>query len=624
MIFSQVMDQITSLFPDGAKRGINPAKIRGGLQLLIENSIESITVDTYSDAAPLFSGDYFRRINVKSDERNDGQPSFYIYNPDMPEGERVSFNGVDFDYENLITSDLIYAAIALSVSSGGTTEILAEIKNTFLPEYIFGVDNDISSGKRSVVNSIYLDNILKSKSDVRIDGITDKMPLINKNTAITNSVPKKVALMGSGYNPKVLSTSLVSTKASVLDGKKVMLFQIGVSTTADVLVDRYRNQKEVWNHGAQVLWNILRDKEDLPSIPTPLLIGHRSVTSRTGSYKGEDITVKGGVGAIGGWCCTNFLRHAMQLNGKGEPAGGIGGQLSYYLLGLKAFTGTDWTGSDAQIELIRTTVQGSHPIDKNAVVWNWMKPQSGWTGGSGIYTASVADNNAIDVFNEAKLADPDNHFYSVAKARSLGATNAMDFDVYLSRYRTHLAGGEIQAEATKGTKVTNVNDFFVCEPTHVSVNIDENDRYRFNVTVQQERADIATICGHMKNKVPGVIIGVFTNPNQGTLFPERYDRAIAMKRDNSINDFKFDLNVELKSFAGSLANQITTKIYYVPVFNVAYPLSNMGDRVAYDEQGEILINGDYADFSHRIHQGLEGAISWGNQEYAWILYSLSV
>ena len=70
----------------------------------------SVTVATYNDAVPLFTGSLFRRIDVISDSvynidedptsptYNQGLPSFYTYNPALPSGKRVAFLGLDPDY----------------------------------------------------------------------------------------------------------------------------------------------------------------------------------------------------------------------------------------------------------------------------------------------------------------------------------------------------------------------------------------------------------------------------------------------------------------------------------------------------------------------------------------------
>lgn len=69
-----------------------------------------ITVDTYADAVPYFTGNLFRRIDVISDSDynldedpesptfGQGMPSFYTYNPLLPTGKKVAFLGLDFDY----------------------------------------------------------------------------------------------------------------------------------------------------------------------------------------------------------------------------------------------------------------------------------------------------------------------------------------------------------------------------------------------------------------------------------------------------------------------------------------------------------------------------------------------
>lgn len=60
---------------------------------------EVIAVDTYEEMLPLMTGDTYKQVNVKSDTMyNEGDPSFYTYRPDAPEGERIFFLGLDNHY----------------------------------------------------------------------------------------------------------------------------------------------------------------------------------------------------------------------------------------------------------------------------------------------------------------------------------------------------------------------------------------------------------------------------------------------------------------------------------------------------------------------------------------------
>lgn len=76
-------------------------QIESTTQLLIDriNGMQPITVDTYESALPYFEGGIFKTIYVKSDTvYNDGEPSFYTYNPLMPTGQRVAQFGIDYNY----------------------------------------------------------------------------------------------------------------------------------------------------------------------------------------------------------------------------------------------------------------------------------------------------------------------------------------------------------------------------------------------------------------------------------------------------------------------------------------------------------------------------------------------
>lgn len=90
-----VQDQDYTLVvkPDGTH---SKAKF-GGLSDSIKESAQPVTVATYADAVPLFTGDTFKRVNVMTDntEWGDGDKTFYTYDPEIG----VAFMGWIFNYD---------------------------------------------------------------------------------------------------------------------------------------------------------------------------------------------------------------------------------------------------------------------------------------------------------------------------------------------------------------------------------------------------------------------------------------------------------------------------------------------------------------------------------------------
>jgi len=64
-----------------------------------EQDNSTITVATYPDAVPYFTGTESRTIQVLADSTYyEGKASFYDYRPEYPDGKKVWFLGVDPDY----------------------------------------------------------------------------------------------------------------------------------------------------------------------------------------------------------------------------------------------------------------------------------------------------------------------------------------------------------------------------------------------------------------------------------------------------------------------------------------------------------------------------------------------
>lgn len=106
MTKDQFKQWVEETFADNLIRGISEGDLRDGLAKMADYVYDSlisehITVNTYEEAAVLFTGDSFLTIDVISDTvYNDGDPSRYTYNPAMPDGKKISL-GSDFNYTEI-------------------------------------------------------------------------------------------------------------------------------------------------------------------------------------------------------------------------------------------------------------------------------------------------------------------------------------------------------------------------------------------------------------------------------------------------------------------------------------------------------------------------------------------
>lgn len=506
------------------------------------------------------------------------------------------------------------AAVALAGSGAKATSSLLDYEVNF-PDVLYQAYND-NNIHRQVVSSVFLDNLLKSRLEV----------LLNDSVFVyVNDNLTKIEIKGSGYMSKNSFPTVIKTNASVAVGKKIALLTLFDSKSGQILTNKYGEDDITWIYAAKTQLNFIKDSIDNGGgIQRPILVGSKSFRTRTATYKTtDDVVTRGGTFAVGGTCVANHLRHAMWLNGYGNFD--VPPDVSYYLLGLKTITGSDWAASDAQVELIRTTVQGKNPPDYNSTVWDYLKTKPGWTGGTGSWADNSTNRGYIDTWLSAKYDNPDNVFFSLSKAQTSGSTNAFSLSIALSRYKT-LSDSDFTTRlvvgSTAGSLVTNANSYDVCTPTHIVMCGGENDRGRMKATAEQIRDDILTVKDIIKSEYPSIKVGIMNFPNQGTLFPENYKRVIGYGRNNTNNSVLFDLDKLLKANIGTLSTQISTGVYYIPTWQCMIPWSNYGDTVGYDELGEILINGNISNANNAIHPGLIASNSIGDVVYSWILSTL--
>lgn len=509
----------------------------------------------------------------------------------------------------------------LAFLEAGTTAD-AEAKPILSPDnpplYVFSVNNNTATKARQVVNTLYLDNLFNANVDVSIDG--------RGSTAINPVVSgsKIINLISSTYD--IVSTAinnLVTAVASVT--AQVRYMPIGDSITADEHLDVSGNNRDYWNYSSKAVYNILRDRVDASNaFAAPVLIGHGNFKTRSFTYKGNSLTNRGGNAAQSGWAGSNYLYHASRLTGIVTGLSGfVPPDVSYHLLGLQTAGNGAWAATTAQQELIRTTIQGKNTCDKNATLYNWMKVQPGWGGANDTYTGSGTQHTNMDTFATYLLDNPGNPFYSKTKAQTGGSTNAFSLTTYLSRYKTLADDGttRLTVGSTAGTLVSNATAYDVCTPTHVTISFGENDFYLFPATTATQVATVMrTIANVIATEYPAIKIGLLTNPRPGTNFPKlfpdgvRYAKSTTLTKSQLRNALITNLGV-----TSSVTKASGTSIYYVPTYEVTYPLSHMFDTYAETAGSQIDMEETVISTSHL---GLDAQASLGDAVYAWLYYSL--
>jgi hypothetical protein len=510
-------------------------------------------------------------------------------------------------------------ALIKSRKKGGKTTVIEkpslQIDND--PLYCFSVYNNATTRARQIVNCVWLDGILNSKKDVSIDALKPGF-FVNSKLAGIQTINLKSDTLA--VKPLTIN-NLVVNSASITS--TIAYMAIGDSITANIHTE-LDVPTPYWGYPSKALYNNLRDNIDSNSIPKMLMVGNMNVQSRTSTYKSQTITVKGGNAAMSGWAGCHYLYHAIRLTGiQVSSSGYVSPANSYYILGLKAQTTVDWTGSASQQELIRTTKFGKNPCDKTAGLYDWMKTQSDWTGANDAYTGTSTQNINMDTFLEYLCDNPSNPFYSKVKAMNDAEPNSFSLFSYLSRHKTLsdvIKTERLVVGSTAGTKVTDVNAYDVCTPTHITLNFGQNDNWLFpSASLDSHAITVRNIANTILSEYPNIQIGVLINPYPGTLYPELFPLGVRYAKNDFAINLKSGLRTALIANLG-VSKSITHvgKITYIDAYVVMNPTSHAEDD--YGENSGVRV--DFEDTERSgVHPGLKAQAGIGDQVYGFLYHT---
>jgi hypothetical protein len=225
--------------------------------------------------------------------------------------------------------------------------------------------------------------------------------------------------------------------------------------------------------------------------------------------------------------------------------------------------------------------------------------------------------SAVNFLYDSVYGDYTNYFYDGAKPTA----NKFSLAKYLANYKTLSDDGEtrLTVGSTAGTLVTNVNDYDVCTPTHVVIQLGFND-YE-GVAIANIRLMVDTI----KFEYPGIIVIISSIDASGTYFSEKYpmfnSESIDMLNDqlhskmfNLCNAFKAMEDVDNKIFyCPSYFVQPTA--WGVPFRNVDFPENLIDNKFQFKTE-----HGSGAEY----HPNNYAHAAWGYQLYSLIKYTLTL
>lgn len=325
------------------------------------------------------------------------------------------------------------------------------------------------------------------------------------------------------------------------------------------------------------------------------------------SYGGTTVSaIKGQAQGIGGWSAHDYLYFA----NKRDASQGV-----WDLLGLGNGTGTDYTGTTTQKATLYASPEGAATPKNTAAFIVYMQAQYP-TAGITDYTSALAKFNAV-------LADPVNPFFDKDKT----GANRFSPQKWLDSYKTLADDGvtRLVVGTTAGTKVTNVNAWDVCLPSHVVIQLGINDSNKVNADVYL--TNMQSLISAWKAINPVVCVAVSMPDSTGMYnagrYPEfddtcRFDpalhtNAIAFNKKLQTLDLDADKTFYLPHF---FTNPTAESI---PVRKIPAPDSLTG--IESEDKTNFFTR--YTD-NPQSHMNVNGQAACGYSEYAWIKYTLSL
>ena len=225
---------------------------------------------------------------------------------------------------------------------------------------------------------------------------------------------------------------------------------------------------------------------------------------------------------------------------------------------------------------------------------------------------------------EDVLNNPENPFYDWDTAISTNGDHAFSLAKYLERYKTLADDGETRLVIgeTAGTKIdteTRLNNWDICKPSHITVELGVNDYG--GLTVQEKFDDIDGIVSAIHDYDSTIKVGIVNVHLLGLFYPELFTDKIATERvkDNVISIYftaLFDLNkkvLEEYPSEDGTSNTFAVPTYFVQGF------TKVGARYGVTSDNiPIIIDG-----TDDLHPAINVCHDLGQQIWAWILYTLS-
>lgn len=619
----------------------------------IEPNTRYTWIGRFDDARAICQYNQYKEL-IKATLGSDvGNPTEYSF---MSEPDARYFRASVYAFDNLglyrltknsvtVRTELEDLEKALDILSGRVGMLegsVAEDYEYHVPGVIYETYNDCESGfyARNYVQSVYPESFSKAKLPLKVNGgRAYNFACMTVPAYPTESREIAIDISGDGYAEHATNVAVQTTRSSVSIDKSVRYMAIGDSLSGNDIPDLNGAKNKGGNMQSCVMELQCMDEIDLGGGVDFIAIGTTNVVDRSFAYGDKTASFRSCAEGRGSRTTSNYLRHAYHTTttASGEGSGlenkaawdfaGLGRKIPYSEAYNELGAYETYTFTTEQRQLINDTPHGYFHWDYSSDLFEFLK---GVRPAMFVDIAEYSDSSAVKVTIDNAMIDilenPSNPFFSWEKARETG-DYAFSMNAYLNRYKTINAttGERLVVGETAGSKITNSNidSFDVCLPTHVTIELGENDRWWYPKDSAKAAVDAKTLMDAIHAEYPDIFVGFFTTRMMGVFYPDIWnDRIVAPAMSMSSNDFKYELNELMENSLGDLTRQNQTKQYFIPCYNIHSPLSFSTTRESVNlATGDSVYVGKTGDINHA---GRLANLSMGYQILSWIYYTLTL